>query len=980
MKKTLIKFLVLCIAICTMMCVLTACGFQHEHIFTNYTSDNNATYNNDGTKTATCDYEGCEETHTIVDAGTKLQSYIEFKTLSLEEKNIFSNATEMFSFLGEIEIKGNAKFSVSLDLYGTQIVLTKIVPLTIGDNKFYVFELIDNDVTKVYEITIRRRPMYEVTFNVNGGTETQSQIIEESFMATEPETAPTREGYTFDGWDFDFSSPITENTVIDAKWTANGDTPYRVEYYFENIDDDGYTLVEEQTENLTGKTDTTAIAEIKNFEHFTATETTVSGNIDADGSTVLKVYYTRNRYSVILNAMDNKGSVNGGGTFKYGTQVTAIATVNTGYTFDGWYNGQARVSANLTYTFTPTKDVTLTAKWAANGDTPYTIEYYQENLGNSGYSLVNSEEKSGKTDDTINITPKTIEHFTFNSSHVNNILSATIKGDGSTVLKIYYTRNSYTVTLNAQDSKGSVTGGGTFKYGTQVTAIATVNIGYTFDGWYNGQTRVSANLTYTFTPTKDVTLTAKWKVFIDENIDENVLADFDEQGYECTLLKADEAKYSETYLYTGTGTTGNILVDNSARTSGVAYFKGYAGNNYNIKLQKTIDLADISAIYLKIYSSGISNGQDYTSTALGLIDGDGNMSARPYFAIETANKWITITIPVSKLMGTEYTDGFNTLYLRTYTSKILIDEIGVVPANNEEMNEFYYVIMDSGYQITGLKDKAITDLVIPDCVTSIGIGAFYNCSSLTSVTIGNSVTSIGYNAFYNCESLTSVTIGDSVTSIGESAFYDCSSLTSVVIPDCVTSIGAGAFSGCTQLKSVNIGNNVVYLEIDAFGDCTSLETVVIGSSLRGMSVTTFLNCTGITQIIVNSENQTYKSIDGNLYSIDGKVLIKYAVGKGQTSFTIPNSVTSIYDEAFARCDSLTKIVLPNNLKEIGVASFGLCTSLKEIVIPDSVISVGDYAFAFCDSLTLYCEAESKPSSWISDWNSGRPVVWGYKEN
>ena len=95
----------------------------------------------------------------------------------------------------------------------------------------------------------------------------------------------------------------------------------------------------------------------------------------------------------------------------------------------------------------------------------------------------------------------------------------------------------------------------------------------------------------------------------------------------------------------------------------------------------------------------------------------------------------------------------------------------------------------------------ITSVDIAYGVTSIGAGAFFDCSALTSVTIPKSVTSIGASSFYDCSALKSVTIPNSVTSIGESAFYCCSSLTSVTIPDSVTSIGGAAFAVCCSFPS-----------------------------------------------------------------------------------------------------------------------------------------------------------------------------------
>ena len=186
-------------------------------------------------------------------------------------------------------------------------------------------------------------------------------------------------------------------------------------------------------------------------------------------------------------------------------------------------------------------------------------------------------------------------------------------------------------------------------------------------------------------------------------------------------------------------------------------------------------------------------------------------------------------------------------------------------------------------------------------------------------------TSIGNSAFDSCSCLTTCTIGSGVTSIGESAFYFCASLTSIDMPNSVASIGNYAFSRCSGLTSCTIGSGVTSISESAFQYCESL-----------------------TSIVVDSNNTVYDSRNNCNAIIETSTNTLLC---GCQNTVIPNSVTSIGNDAFDGCSNLTSIVIPNSVTSIGNYTFYFCTSLTSIDIPNSVTSIGNSAFQYCSGLT-----------------------------
>jgi hypothetical protein len=239
--------------------------------------------------------------------------------------------------------------------------------------------------------------------------------------------------------------------------------------------------------------------------------------------------------------------------------------------------------------------------------------------------------------------------------------------------------------------------------------------------------------------------------------------------------------------------------------------------------------------------------------------------------------------------------------------------------------------------------------------------------------------------YINGIEITNLSIPNSVTSIGGYTFGNCEGLTNVTIPDSVTEIGSGAFYGCKSLETIHISNNVSELDAETFYGCKSLKAFY--GKFASHDNRCLINNGSLLAIAPNG--LTEYTNPSSVTSIGGSI---FSDCNDLTNITIPNSVTEIEDGAFLRCESLkafhghyasydnrclvkdgillafapsglTKYTIPNSVTEIAEFVFPDCKTLTSITIPSSVTSIADGAFSGCDGLiSIYCKSATPPTT------------------
>ena len=275
--------------------------------------------------------------------------------------------------------------------------------------------------------------------------------------------------------------------------------------------------------------------------------------------------------------------------------------------------------------------------------------------------------------------------------------------------------------------------------------------------------------------------------------------------------------------------------------------------------------------------------------------------------------------------------------------------------------------------------SGLTSVTLPKKLETLAKGAFYSCSSLTSISLPHNFAHIGEGAFEGCSSLKTVEFGDSITAIGNDAFKNCYKLQSITIPDTVNYVGHRAFYGCSGLTNVVFSTSVVFIGEGVVSQCSSLKTVTFLGDAPHFDEKAFFEKT--IKVLYLADNTTWteevcQNYSGTVIWLavpdlsyvnggscgenvrwwlkDDGTMIIYGSGdmatyigwyedKAVKKLVVEQGVTSISEQAF-RYGKITSVVLPESVTTIGNQAFMDCKSLETVTMSSSVVKVGKQAF------------------------------------
>lgn len=919
--------------------------------------------------------------------------FVEENELYKKYSIVVPNSVSLLSFAHYVDVNNNCTWTVSTDIAGVHEITSKITELVEGNNSYFiqVYDKTTNEV-KSYNIEIRRRPIYQVSFNTNGGTKCQSVSVEEDGFLTAPST--TKTGYTFSRWDFDFNNPIKSDLVINAEWTKN---EYCIS--FNTFD------INVKVEDLDVTFDENATLPIPerlgySFEGWYFNNDIVSnGKWIIPSNVTLDAKWIPNKYNIQYN-LEGGTISNNPNTYTYGVVTTIPNPTKEGYNFAGWYINNNKDERFIDYEISPNTygKLELTASWKTE---EYTISFVDSD-GTLLYSI--TQEYNTVIDQEIPIPEKPGFYFNYWYTEIPDTMpnyNLTIRAVWKYVTDVLEIINGK-ITSVLEDNLDDFVIPRYYlnKYTNSIEEVTSIGE-YAFKRSRTLNSITIPNSIQSIDPLAFCDCSSLKKIVIEDGMTEIKRHAF----FRCPALESIEMPNSITSVGFG-------AFSNCSKLEKV-YYKGTLEDWLNILFEDEYSnpLQNNTSLYVLdenssfqlvtnlVIPSTISSINDYQfircSSITSLVVSGNVKIIGDYSFAECANlKTIEIksgvyTIGNYAFKGCESLQSVNikpgltsigdsafddNLAIKTLNIPNTVINIGtnIFDAkfnNNINLNSYdnglYFGDSDNPYIFfVKVKDKNITSCNIHENTKFILEYAFEECTKLRSIDIPSNVIFIGASSFSYCDTLSSINIPDGVTYIGGDAFGDCSSLKTVKLPNTISKLNAFTFGNCTNLLSIEIPGNIKEIATGAFFGCSNLVSVIMEEGVESIGKNAFKYCYSLSQVeipnsishidydVFNSNNLKYTVYENAEYlgnSLNPYVVCVKATYDYSDSNKLHEKTKIILYNAFSE-KSITQFTMPDSVVEVGDNAFYNCMILEKIALSNSLETIGRYAFCGCKSL------------------------------